>query len=79
LADIAGGEGHYFAVHRDRFRAGDLVEQLKRLKKGDLDDRVKKEWKDVYQWLLFPAFLLLLIEACISGRRRRVLYPEEQA
>ena len=74
LAEIAGGEGHYF----DGARAADLAEVLKRLKRGDLDSRVKKEWKADYQWVLLIGFLLLVIEACISGRRRRMLYPEEQ-
>jgi len=87
LAEIAGGEeGHYFQLSPKRLGTDQLSEslrplltQLQRLKKGDLDDRVKREWKDAFQWVLFPALMLLIIEACISGRRRRVLYPEERA
>ncbi len=32
--------------------------------------------RDVYHWFLFPAFMLILIEACIPTRRRKVIYPE---
>ena len=77
LAQVAGGEGHY--VRLDTADAGDqLVAQLGRLQRGDTDELVDKEWTDVYEWPLFAAFMLLVIEACISGRRRRVIYPEEQ-
>ena len=31
----------------------------------------KKTYEERYQWVLFPAFLLLVIEACLSERRRR--------
>ena len=75
LAAVAGGDGHYF----EGVAAKDLAGLLGHLEKGDLDARMETEWKSVYQWLLFPAFLLLAIEACTSGRRRRVLYPEEQS
>lgn len=35
--------------------------------------------RDVYHWFLYPAFLLIVIEACIGTRRRRVVYPEGAA
>lgn len=79
LAELAGGEGHYFVVDPQEFRADALFGELRKLKRGDMDKRVITEPKEIFQWLLFPAFLLLLIEACISDRRRRVLYPEEHA
>lgn len=37
---------------------------------------VKDDRRDVYHWFLFPAFMLIVIEACIATRRRRVIYPE---
>ena len=80
LSNLAGGwENHYFPLDPERFRATDLMKQLSRVKKGDLDKRSKNVPLDVFQWLLFPAFMFLLIEACISERRRRVIYPEEQS
>ncbi|MCE9573834.1 MAG: VWA domain-containing protein [Deltaproteobacteria bacterium] len=32
--------------------------------------------RNVYHWFLFPAFMLIVIEACIPTRRRKVIYPE---
>jgi hypothetical protein len=48
-----------------------LTGQLEGLKKGDLDQRVVRSNRPTFQLLLFPAFLLLLIEACMGERRRR--------
>ena len=72
LAEIAGGEGHYYWLEPKAYEREDLIRELQSLKKGDLDQRVMRKPKEVYQWLLFPAFLLLLIEACMGERRRRV-------
>lgn len=74
LAKLAGGvDNHYFWLDPKSFAdRADLLRELRRLKKGDLDERVMNTPKEVYQWLLFPAFLLLVIEACIGERRRRV-------
>jgi Ca-activated chloride channel family protein len=69
LARAAGGEDHYFRL--DARGVEGLLRRLRKLKKGDLDERVERKPEDVYQWLLFPAFMLLLIEACLSDRRRR--------
>lgn len=79
LAQVAGGESHYMWLDPVSFESAALVKKLRRLKQGDLDGEVKKEWTDVYEWPLFAGFMLLLIEATVSSRRRRVLYPEEQA
>ncbi len=74
LADLAGGaEGHYFRLDPRSYANGaELLRKLQQLKKGDLDERVMRKPREVYQWLLFPAFLLLLIEACVGERRRGV-------
>jgi Ca-activated chloride channel family protein len=77
LAQIAGGEGHYVRA-ADPGAVDELVRQLRRLQQGDADELVEEEWTDIYEWPLFAGFMILVIEACISGRRRRVLYPEEQ-
>ena len=78
LAEIAGGEGHYFWLDPQRFDVKEVVDRLRRLKQGDLGGQLEKEWTDIYEWPLFAGFMLLLIEATLSERRRRVLYPEEQ-
>jgi len=77
MAQMAGGEGHYLRLDADDF-GEQLVRQLRRLQQGEAAEMVEKQWTDVYEWPLFAGFMLLVIEACISGRRRRVIYPEEQ-
>lgn len=72
LAQLAGGDDHYYRLDPRRIRTGDLVDKLDRLKKGDLDERMVTIPKEAFQWLLFPAFMLLLIEACVSERNRKV-------
>jgi Ca-activated chloride channel family protein len=72
LADLAGGEDHYFVLDSKTFALDGLAARLEKLKKGDLDERVLHKPKEVYQWFLFPAFLLLVLEACLSDRKRRV-------
>lgn len=69
LARLAGGEDHYYRLDR-RSQVAELVTALDKLKKGDLDDRVVRTPVEAYHWLLFPAFMLLLIEVCVSERRR---------
>lgn len=71
LAQLAGGEGHYYVLDNKTQGLDDLIARLQRLKEGNLDERAKKTYEERYQWVLFPAFLLLLIEACLSERRRR--------
>lgn len=76
LSAVAGGESHLFVLPPDKAGAPELVRQLRHLKKGDLDQRVIKTPVEVFQFFLFPALLLLLIEACISDRRRTA-FPVE--
>lgn len=73
LSETAGG--HYFSLGEGRWRGEALLESLKELKRGDLDRRVVKSRKHIFERFLFPAFLLLIIEACLSERRRRVGLP----
>jgi Ca-activated chloride channel family protein len=72
LARAAGGEDHYFRDDPRRIGVENLVKTLGRLKEGNLESRVVKSYKEAYQWLLFPAFMVLLVEACIADRRRRL-------
>ncbi len=70
LAEAAGGAGHYLALDPKAAGATELLTALRRVKKGDLDERFISQPVEVYSWLLFPAFLLLVLEACISERKR---------
>jgi len=72
LAQLAGGEGHYFVLDSKTRGLEGLVARLQRLKEGNLDERVLETAEEMFQWVLFPAFLLLLIEACLADRRRKV-------
>ncbi len=72
LAQMAGGEGHYFVLDSKTRGLEGLLSRLQRLKEGNLDERVLETAEEMFQWVLFPAFLLLLIEACLADRRRKV-------
>ncbi len=74
LAGVGKGGSHYFSVSDAGFRGDLLLAELQRLKKGDLDERLVYKEADIYHWFLFPAFMLLIIEACVSDRRRRVQF-----
>jgi hypothetical protein len=51
-----------------------IIDALATIKRGTRTVADERR-EDVYHWFLFPAFMLLVIEACL-GTRRRVLYPE---
>lgn len=70
LAKAGGGEDHYYRVHPRRIGLENMIAALGKLKEGDYTQRVVKKPVEAFQWFLFPAFLLLVIEACLSERRR---------
>jgi Ca-activated chloride channel family protein len=71
LAKAGGGEDHYYRLHVGRLGMEPIIQALGRLKEGDLQSRVQKQPQEAYQWLLFPGFFALVLEACLSDRRRR--------
>jgi Ca-activated chloride channel family protein len=71
LAKTAGGEDHYFYADPRGFKVDSVVKTLARLKEGNLDERVESIPSEAYQFLLFPGFMLLVIEACLGDRRRQ--------
>ena len=77
LRDLAATEGEerYYSLGVGRWQGDRLVEALGLLKRGDLDRRVVKARKHIFQRFLFPAFLLLILEACYSERRKRTRLP----
>jgi Ca-activated chloride channel homolog len=70
LAQLAGGDGRYYVLDSKSRGLDGLTARLKRLKEGNLDERAIKTYEERFQWVLFPAFMLLVIEACASERRR---------
>ncbi len=70
LARAGGGEDHYFHADPRRISLEGLVTALGKLKEGNIEERTASIPSEAYPFLLFPAFLALLIEACLSDRRR---------
>lgn len=75
LAHVAGGPERLFVFDGKRSRLTGLNRALDALQRGALRSVQARHHRDVYEWFLFPGFVLLIIEACMSTRRRRMLYP----
>lgn len=76
LAKAGGDEGRYFvASETGEVDPLPIVEALKAVNRG-LATKQVKEMKDIFEPFLFFGFMILVIEAAISTRRRRK-YPEE--
>ncbi len=67
LAKAGGGDGHYFRID---LGLGPVVPALAKVKEGNLEERTEAVPVEAFPWVLFPAFMLLLVEACLSDRRR---------
>jgi Ca-activated chloride channel homolog len=72
--------GEYFHADPKRFGVDEIAHALAGLKRSEDEARVVKQYDEVYELLLLPAFLLLVGEACMSERRRRAkLTPAPEA
>jgi Ca-activated chloride channel family protein len=71
IAEKTGGE--YFHADPKRFGVEEVESALAGLKRSENEARVVKQYDEIYEILLLPAFLLLVGEACSSDRRRRRL------
>lgn len=69
IAQRTGGE--YFHADPKRFGVDEVGRALAGLKRSENEARVVKQYDEVFEVLLLPAFLLLVGEACMSERRRR--------
>jgi hypothetical protein len=49
-----------------------LNQQLSQLKRSQADSKMVRSYEDRFGWFVGAAFLLLVIEACLSERRRIV-------
>jgi Ca-activated chloride channel family protein len=71
LAVASGDEGHYLiAPPTGEIDPEPVTSALSKVKRGLSSQKVRKA-RPVYHWFLFPAFMLLIVEALISTRRRR--------
>jgi Ca-activated chloride channel family protein len=69
LAAKTGGE--YLRADAKRFGVEAVEAALAGLKRTENEARLVKQYDDVYEVLVLPAFLLLVGEACLNERRRR--------
>jgi len=75
LAERGGDRNRYFELGEGAVDPQPVVEALSALTRGALDRRDGRLMDEWYAGFLFPAFMLLLIEACL-GTRKRMKYPE---
>jgi Ca-activated chloride channel homolog len=62
--------GEYIRADAKRFGVETIEAALAGLKRTENEARLVKQYDEVFEWFLFPAFLLLVAEACMSERRR---------
>ena len=71
LAEIARRTGgDFFHADAKRFGVEEAAHALAGLKRTENEARLVREYDEVFEALLAPAFLLLVLEACMSERRR---------
>jgi Ca-activated chloride channel family protein len=63
--------GEYFHADPKRFGVDQIAHALAGLKRSENEARVVKQYDEIYELFVLPAFLLLVAEACTSERRRR--------
>jgi Ca-activated chloride channel homolog len=72
LSEIAGKTGgEYLRADVRRFGVESIEAALAGLKRTENEARLVKQYDEVYEFLVLPAFLLLVGEACVNERRRR--------
>ena len=73
LAKIAAKTGGgYLRVDAQHFGVEAIEAALAGLKRTESDSRLVRQYDEVFEYLLLPALLLLLVEACMSERRRKI-------
>jgi Ca-activated chloride channel family protein len=73
LAEIARRtNGELFHADAKRFGVEDAARAIAGMKRTENEIRLVREYDEVYEFLLVPALLLLVAEACMSDRRRRL-------
>ena len=77
IAQVTGGE--YFHADPKLFGVEQVEAALAGLKRTEDEARVVKQYDEVFEVLLLPAFLLLVGEACSTDRRRRRPRADKEA
>jgi Ca-activated chloride channel family protein len=63
--------GEYLRADAKHFGVEAIEAALSGLKRSENEARLVKRYDEVYEFLVLPAFLLLVGEACVNERRRR--------
>lgn len=63
--------GEYLRADDKKFGVEAIAAALAGLKRTESESRLIKEYDEIFELFLVPAFLLLVLEACLSDRRRR--------
>ena len=73
LAKIAGKTGGgYLRADAQHFGVEAIEAALAGLKRTESEARLVRQYDEVFEFLLFPALVLLLVEACLGERRRKL-------
>lgn len=72
LADVAGGAERLFTIGSPGRSPSQLTSALAALQRAVWRAQSVRRHRDIYEWFLFPAFLLLIVESTMSTRRRPV-------
>ncbi len=72
VAEVTGGD--YFRIDPKRFGVDAVRLALANLQRAEHEARVVRRYDEGYAWFLFPAFMLLLLEA-VTGDRKRSAAP----
>lgn len=70
VAELTGGT--YIEMEPRRFGVELIAKELAKLTRSEIKSRLIKHYDDVYEWFVFPALLLLLVETSLADRRRLV-------
>jgi Ca-activated chloride channel family protein len=68
IAEKSGGK--YFRSDGASIGVEAVAEEIRGLRKVDIEQRLTRRYTERFHWFLFPAFALLLVEAVLSERRR---------
>jgi Ca-activated chloride channel family protein len=66
--------GRYIHVDPRRFGVEPIIAEVTKLKRSESQSRLIRHYDEVYPLFLLPGFLLLLVEVCLSDRRRTPLW-----
>jgi Ca-activated chloride channel homolog len=74
LVKIAeAGEGKYIRANNSKFGLSTLYDEIGKLDKSELESLIYSEYEDAFQYVIFLALLLLIIDFVILNRKNKKL------